>query len=290
MNSFSAKSMKLLILLAKCSAIRIIGFMIGISRMYRFFLRFVSLLFVFSISAAAFSPFYAKSFKKKEVVAVATFVSGKSYLKRSRVKKKIKINQTLFERDTIITKKGQVHIQFLDSAIVRVLENTQITIDKGLKVRNQKGDQISIRLKKGRIFNKIVKKKRSSKEGYFYRVISPSFAAGVRGTEFLISEENTVQKPKGVFVREGLVDVSPSKNTKLTFDSVSLTEKEQLLVKTNKIKYSILDDHIKKEMEIMSRLKFISRENYERLIKFKAKNKNLLEQIKERNRKLKNQR
>ena len=214
---------------------------------------------------------------------MVTFVSGTSHVKRNDKKNEIKTNQVLFEGDVITTEKSQVHIQFSDSVIVKILAHTQITIEKDLRIKNKKNQRISVRLQKGRIFNKIIKSKLNSRKGYSYIVTSPSFVAGVRGTEFLASEENISKKPKGVFVTEGKVEVSPAKGARVTFQKTTLTKEKQLLIKNNRIKRSILDNKIKKEMQILSQVKFMSRENYKRLIKFKEKSQKLLDKIKKQN-------
>ena len=253
------------------------------------FIAKLTVLFFLILTAAGFfvdSLYAANSSFRDKIVGIATFVSGKSYIKRKSKKNRIKINQVLFEKDTIITYKGQVHIQFLDSVLIKLLANTKITIEKGLSIKDTKSGQISVKLQRGRVFNKIVKSRSKFNKDHSYKVISPSFTAGVRGTEFLVSEETTSKTPKGVFVKEGKVEVASPKGAKVSFEKITLTKQEQLLIKTNQIKHSILDRKIKQEMEIIGRLKFISRENYERLIKFKKKNKSLLDKIRKKNQEL----
>lgn len=228
----------------------------------------------------------AKEKESGETLAVATFTVGEVTYLRGGVEKKVTPRTIFYEKDVIVTKDGKVNIQVGPTAIVRLSPYSSLEMSKLYEIGDSR--EIALQLNNGRAYSKIVKKldKDSS-----YRIYSPTLAAGVRGTEFVISEKSEDEPENedsdvetGVYVNEGEVAVSEPGG-----DNVATLSPEEQVVKTgNDLKQGILDNYMKKKMEIFENLDVMKKRNYELLKKQKDRNKESIDRIREQNEKLKN--
>lgn len=229
----------------------------------------IFLLFLF------FVPILAQE-KNGELLTVATFVVGDVTANRSGKILKVTKNFIFLTGDEVITKKGTVDIQFGPGSIIRVANNTTIKIARIIEV-NQK-QNVNIGLTKGKVFSKVSPK---TAPGSTFEVASPTITAGVRGTEFLVSEDTVgdakdknLDVPEGVFVKEGEVAVQVSDNGSLKDFTVKTGE--EVVVTTNGILKQILEDHVKEKMKILDTLQVMKEANYKAMKELKEKNQELL--------------
>ncbi|MCS6983800.1 MAG: FecR family protein [Leptospiraceae bacterium] len=226
---------------------------------------------------------YPRSGELSDTLAVVTFVQGKVVLQRDQKAHPIRPNTFLYRYDRVISEDGKADIQIGPHTIVRlspgsVLDFTEITEDKDKR-------RILLELQTGALYSKIVKKK---EKDFLYQVKTPTTTAGVRGTEFIVAEEREERFkkledgdiPPGVFVNRGEVSVEVARDNKPM--AVILREGEQLLTRTAEIRKQILDEAMKKKMDIFARLQLLTEENYEKLKKQRDRDLQNLRRIKER--------
>ncbi|MDH5719708.1 MAG: FecR family protein [Spirochaetia bacterium] len=243
------------------------------------FAKFLILTMIFFTGLSKTENLYAE--QKGEVLAVATFVVGKAYYIRGGKQNKIKV-KTIFEKDDVIkTEKGSINIQIGPSAILKVSNYSEVTLGKLFEVGGEQ--EIALALKQGRIYSKIVKKLGNKSK---FSIRTPTVVAGVRGTEFLVSESPDETRrddedrdvPSGVFVNEGAVEAESSESG----ESMNVNAGQQVETKSGAFQQKILDDFIKRKMEIFKKLDVMKEKNYELLKKQKEKNKALMDKIRGR--------
>ncbi|MDH5716893.1 MAG: FecR family protein [Spirochaetia bacterium] len=226
-----------------------------------------------------------KTFAQSDTVVVAVFKVGKVSYIRDGKEKSIKVNTIFNKNDIIKTEKGIVHIQIGPTAILKVSNYSEVKLSNLYEIGDER--QIALELQKGRIYSKIVKKMDNKSS---FKIRTPTVVAGVRGTEFMVSEDTEeAQKddedkdvPTGVFVNEGAVAVESSENSDKPFSATIEEGNQMVSTKSGDIKQQILDGFIKKKMEIFKHLNVMKEKNYELLKKQKEKNKELMEKIKNR--------
>ncbi|MCB0139275.1 MAG: FecR domain-containing protein, partial [Caldilineaceae bacterium] len=87
--------------------------------------------------------------------------------------------------DTITATTASIQITYFDGQTTELLPGASITIQQ---LENSEGRTVvEILVNIGRVFNRI---KRSLRDGEMFRVNTPSSAAAVRGTEFIVETQN----------------------------------------------------------------------------------------------------
>ncbi|TGL75804.1 FecR family protein [Leptospira yasudae] len=208
-----------------------------------------------------------------EEVAIALFVTGKVQYSQSGKTEALKKNTVLTKTAKVETGDGKVDLQLGANAVIRLAPFTKIEIAELLSDNSKNTAKVT--LVSGKLFANV--QKSNKKEDL--QVSSTSYTAGVRGTQFVISEEKNKAPrnedsdiPDGVFVNEGEVAVNSSAGGELdlkTGEQASWNGKELLL--------EPLKEFMKEKMKIIQNFKTIKAENYQMLKDQKLKNKELLE-------------
>jgi hypothetical protein len=230
---------------------------------------FVSVLFLLPLTA--------------EDVGVVTFVQGKSILTGPRAKQggeSIRLNQILKKGDGIQTKDGVCEIQLATQATIRMEKFSSLSLEELL---NPKTKQTTVRAYSGKLFVKA--HKQAAKGSNKLNIISPSYVAGVRGTEFIVAlpDEGGVNPDlslqDGVYVNEGTVAVQNDESNK----EVLVKENEQITVSGKELKKEILDEYVKSKMKIFERLDQMKEENYKLIKEQFLKNEEAMSEMKGKN-------
>ncbi|MCG6195281.1 FecR domain-containing protein [Leptospira sp. FAT2] len=208
-----------------------------------------------------------------EEVAIALFVTGKVQYSQSGKTETLKKNTVLTKTAKVETGDGKADLQLGANAVIRLAPFTKIEIAELLSDNSKNTAKVT--LVSGKLFANV--QKSNKKEDL--QVSSTSYTAGVRGTQFVISEEKKKAPrnddsdiPDGVFVNEGEVAVNSSSGGELdlkTGEQASWNGKELLL--------EPLKEFMKEKMKIIQNFKAIKAENYQMLKDQKLKNKELLE-------------
>ncbi len=209
----------------------------------------------------------------EEEVAIALFVTGKVQYTLSGKTEALKKNVVLTKTAKVETGDGKADLQLGANAVVRLAPFTKIEISELYSDGTK--NKTKVNLVSGKLFANV--QKSNKKEDL--EVSSVSYTAGVRGTQFVISEDSeTAPKnedssiPNGVFVNEGQVAVNSSSGGELDLkagEQASWNGKELLL--------EPLKEFMKEKMKIIQTFKTIKAENYQMLKDQKLKNKELLE-------------
>lgn len=139
--------------------------------------------------------------------ACGTFlvVKGNVKIQRSgQTAKPAKLGAEVFAGDQIATgADGRGTIEMLDKSIMRVMTQSQVTID----ACSQEGaaKNVELQLKEGGVFNNVQKGYDGKKNKFLIK--TPTAVAGVRGTQFLTSYDK-ISKVTEVVTREGRVSVT----------------------------------------------------------------------------------
>ena len=179
---------------------------------------------------------------------------------------------------------------FIGDYIIKVLGNTKIEVENLFEKVNDKGKEVKFSVEKGSLFSKITTK--LAKEDKF-EVRTSTAVAAVRGTEFLVSEE---EGKSNVACLTGLVDVL---NNSLKEDNtVQLHPKEEtdIIPGENMVKKQISNDRLRM-LNIMLEIKAMRediRRRFEQqreeirqhVIDQREKNKTMLEDQREKDKAL----
>jgi len=243
-------------------------------KLYRTGLFFLMMVF-------GMSTVYAES--KSSVYGLISFVSGDVSVTKNNKTTRAKLSMKVEEGDVITTKKGLVRIQISDAYICHIEKNTTVTFKKILEKTNTKSYNMD--LHKGQIFSRLIPDK--SKPGELV-ISSPSVTAGVRGTDFMVSELDPNEKPSmlemdksipsGVYVSSGSVDVET--NTQGGKQKVNVKSGEQATVAPGQLVKDILDDYVTTKMKILEELKIQKEFNCKLIEEQKEKNRKMLEEFK----------
>lgn len=228
-----------------------------------------------------FPLLFLKPLFSEEALAVVTFVQGKVSLIREQKSRPLRPATILYRFDRIVTENGKAELQVGPHAVLRLSPGSVLDLSELTEELNRR--KISLDLQNGTIYAKIVKKEKDS----IYQIKTPTTVAGVRGTEFIVAEERKPEHqkledgdiPPGVFVNSGEVEVDfPQKKLK---EPIIVASGEQVLTRTEEIKKQILEDFMKKKMDIFAKLQLMKEENYERLKKQKEKDFENMQKIKQ---------
>ncbi|MBP9886602.1 MAG: FecR domain-containing protein [Leptospiraceae bacterium] len=145
--------------------------------------------------------------KKKEVThlqaGVVTFNKGDNKLVSKEGKEqKIQREMFFFKEDTIRTgKDGIVDIQIVDGVIIRIKQNSELKLSEILIEDNGNIIKTKLDLKSGKVFTKTTKKLNGESS---FVIATPTFVAGVRGTEFIVEESGGKEQ---TLVSDGAVNI-----------------------------------------------------------------------------------
>lgn len=149
-----------------------------------------------------------------KVHGIFRVVKGKVQLKsgKSGKIKRAKIGQKVFPSDTIITaKNARAKIVMIDKNVINVSPESQVTIENYEFEPGKKKKNVLLNVIYGKVRNK-VNQKYDGKDSKF-QVKTKSAVAGVRGTDFLVSQPpptRGIQKPPSFTTFEGNVAVAPT--------------------------------------------------------------------------------
>lgn len=130
-----------------------------------------------------------------KVHGVLRVVKGKVHVKSGKTgkKKRARIGQKVFPRDSIITAKdSRAKVVMSDSNVINVSPETEIQIEKyEFNAKNKKAPKnVLLKVLYGKVRNK-VNQKYNGKDSKF-QVKTPSAVAGVRGTDFMLAVSQAV--------------------------------------------------------------------------------------------------
>lgn len=194
-----------------------------------------------------------------QTLAIATFVKGKVYYRRKNKIKRVKLHNIFHMKDMIYTsRRSCVNIQIGPSSIVQLAPKSKIILGKILEAKTKR--DIFLKLGRGQVYAKVARKLR---KGSSFKVATLTAIAGVRGTQFMVSENKNAKKkkdiPSGVYVKEGNVAVN---SLEAADEQVNVGAKEQLLIKQGEMQKSVLDSYIEAKMKILETLNLMKENNY----------------------------
>ncbi len=215
---------------------------------------------------------------EKDLVSVATFVSGDVTYKHGGKQEKVKVNTVFGKEDEVITKAGKVDIQVGPSAVLRLNNYTTLKFKELYEVGD--AQKIKLAVNSGNVYTKIIKKLTKNSE---FNVENDNSVAGVRGTEFLISETKDMKKKyddsdvePGIYVNDGSVEAENKNNSG---QKESLSAGQEVVTKGGDFKKGILQEHIKQKMEIFKTLDVMKEENYKMLKEQNKKTRSMMDDI-----------
>ncbi len=258
--------------------------------------------------------------KKKEnkslQAGVVTFTKGDTkLLSKDGKEKKIQKDTFFFKEDTIITgKDGIVDVQLSDGVVIRVKQNSKLKLQDIIVGDNGNTINAKLKLESGKVFAKTDKKLAS---GSSFKISTPTFVAGIRGTEFIVEDsdgkdqtlvsdgsvsvetldengnptgkESTIEKGhKGIIEKNSIknADLSPEELAELKEDSQSISsltedarKRMQEIIQTLDDQKTINRDALEEQMQ----------KNNTELGDLKDKNQQLLDEQKQKNNDLMNE-
>ncbi|MBN1534297.1 MAG: FecR domain-containing protein [Spirochaetes bacterium] len=129
------------------------------------------------------------------------FVTGEVFIITDGSKVKAKVGDAVKKGSSIETgAKSMVDVYFGNN-VIKVLEKSLVRIDKLTTVLATNTERSEIYVEHGRLFSKVVRK---LAKGETYRIKTPTTIAAVRGTEFLVAQE---EKKSTVACLDGQVAV-----------------------------------------------------------------------------------
>ncbi|TAL35989.1 MAG: hypothetical protein EPN93_09320 [Spirochaetes bacterium] len=200
--------------------------------------------------------------KAKEKVAragVVNFVVGDAFLIMDGKESKAKVEDAIKEGMKIKTTgdNSSIEIYFGENAI-KVTGNTIVEVKSLSTYVATNNEETSLYVEKGEMFSKI-----SSKlaKGDVYEVKSPTTTAGVRGTEFLLTEDDA----KGnIAVVDGAVEVK--NNSKPGDKAVVVNQDEEVdVVKGKDMVKKQLSDDKKRRLKILADIREMKKEIWEKM-------------------------
>lgn|GEM_PF-1376783 len=233
----------------------------------------MSILLLSAMSAAT----YAET-KPKEMLAAALSANGECYYERDGKAEFAKAKTIFFKGDRVYTMKGKMDVQIGPNAVLHLAPYSTVKL-VDLSEMDKKAS-IAVDLEGGRGYTKFTKK---MSPGSKYTIKTPTTVAAVRGTEFILSagdqppeaaEDSDI--PAGVFVNHGKVAVSPV-NRENEVQEVSQGEQIQYI--DNAAVKAVMEDFIKKKMELFKKLDTMREAQYRILEREKNRQIEALEKV-----------
>lgn len=215
-----------------------------------------------------------------QTLAIATFVKGKVYYRRKNKTKRVKLHNIFHMKDVIYTsKRSLVSIQIGPNSIVQLAQKSKIILGNILEAKTKR--DISLKLGRGQVYVKVARKLRN---GSSFKVATPTAIAGVRGTQFMVSENKNAKKkkdiPSGVYVKEGNVAVNSLQTA--NDEQVNVGAKEQLLIKQGEMQKSVLDAQIEVKMKILETLNLMKENNYKIMKEQRDKSQKIIDDLRKK--------
>jgi len=159
--------------------------------------------------------------------------------------KPVKVEGFFLPTDEIRTGKDSVaDIQLMDGVIIRIKQNSVITLKKIWVDSGRKEMAANIELNKGAIFAKVISKLTKNSA---FNVKTPTSVAGVRGTEFLVQESGDKSE---VLVNDGTVAVNAVDEDKNVGEEVVVDQGHKITTdKDNNMKKADLTEAEKNAMK-----------------------------------------
>lgn len=235
---------------------------------------------VFILVLTIFFTLPTSLFSEQEI-AIVLFVVGDVSGTQNGKKVNLRKNSILKKQDDVETKDGKVDLQIGPSVVVRIASYTKVKISE--LSSDKKANKSKLELISGKVFARV--DKGSKKEDF--TISAPSYNAGVRGTQFVVCEENeTLRKenpdnedsdvPNGIFVKEGEVGVTTENG-----QDFPLKRDEEVVVSPQGLLKQPLEEFMREKMKILDGFKKIMEENYKILRDQKLQNQELLNQTKQ---------
>lgn len=204
---------------------------------------------------------------------------------------KAKIGNEITQGMKIETKGAKSFIDiYIGQYIIKVLGNTVVDIQQLFERVSNGNKLVKLELEKGRVFSRITSK---LVKGDVYEVTTPTATAGVRGTDFVVTEEDG---KSNVACLKGLVEVL--NNSLKDGEPVMLKSKEEtdVIPGEDMVKKQISSDKLRR-LRILSEIKALRKEIRQKFEKQReeirqyvkdqrAKNKEILEEQREKDKAL----
>ncbi|MCB1158023.1 MAG: FecR domain-containing protein [Leptospiraceae bacterium] len=224
------------------------------------------LLYLFSVGVYA---------DKNKIIALVTFVNGEAYYQEESKMENLKVHTLLQPGSSVFTKKGQLRIQLGKNSILHLPSYSKLSLE--YSGTEEKFD-ITLLLKEGALYTRILKdlEKKSN-----FKVLTKTYVAGVRGTEFLIQDypSSVGAEKNGVFVHSGKVEIRDA-SSDIVRDT--LQAGEELIQDKDKMVKKLLDDYMVEKLRIFEELKVMKEKTYELLKEQKLKNLSIYKSSKEK--------
>jgi hypothetical protein len=238
----------------------------------------VAVMGAFVFAMAGCSKDKAKD--KVEREGVVNFVVGDVFLIKDGKEEKAKVEDAVKQGMKIksVGENSSVEIYFGENAI-KVTGNTIVEVKSLATYVASNNEETSLYVEKGQMFSKISTK---LAKGDTYDVKSPTTTAGVRGTEFLLTEDDA----KGnIAVVDGAVEVK--NNTKPDDKALVVNADEEVDVEKGKgmVKKQLSEDK-KRKMKILSEIREMKKEIWEKMRKQKEEIMKAVEDQRQVNKKM----
>ncbi len=157
---------------------------------------YLSLIFLITVQAGC-----KKKDKEVERIGVINFMAGSVKIEFDGSSSMARVGDKIKQGMKIQTEKKSFVEIYFDTYAVKILENSSVEISRLVTRLKDKTDETEFYVEEGKLFSRVSKKLMKDEQ---YRVKTPTTVAGVRGTDFMVSEEEGKAK---VACLEGLVDV-----------------------------------------------------------------------------------
>lgn len=277
----------------------------------------VLLLFCIILSLLFYANCKEKKKENKSLQAgVVTFNKGDNKLVSKDGKEKaIQKEMFFFKEDTIITNKdGVVDLQLTDGVVIRIKQSSELKLKDLTVTDNNNSFHADLALKTGKVFTKTTSKLNANSS---FKISTPTFTAGVRGTEFIVEDtdskdqtlvsdgavsidildpngnpsgkESTIEQgKKGVVEKDSIKsqDLSPDEMAELKEDSQTISSlTEDAKSRIQEIIHGVDDQREINRETLEEQLQ----KNQTELNDLKDKNQQLLDEQKEKNKQLINE-
>lgn len=207
------------------------------------------IIYLLCIILLTIISFQCKGEKTKNREGIINFITGEVDLILRGSKISAKVGDIVTPGMKIITgKKSFADIYFGENAI-KILESTVFEISELSENLKLKTEQTEFYIEKGKVFSKVSKK---LSKGDKYTVKTPTTIAGVRGTDFLVTEENGKANIACLNGKVAVRDASQPDSDPVELNSgeeVDVEKGDELMVK------SLTDENKKNIQDILDNFK-----------------------------------
>lgn len=147
------------------------------------------------VTILSLSLLFALSCKEKnelvKLEGIVNFISGNVLLKSGNVESHAKVGDFVAEGVTVKTGAASAVDIYFNQNVIRILENSTVTISELFQETGTNKEFTEFYVEKGKIFSRVGKKLGSGEK---YQITTKTTVAGVRGTEFLVEESESVSR------------------------------------------------------------------------------------------------